>query len=436
MNVAGRRRQGATAVLASMLAVALVAAAILGVIGYRGIRRYTAGKDVTRTFQVLPATPTGLWIMRAPDGTLGGLYVVVARPNQDGGHVVSIPTYASPAEATAPDSFADVYARDGEEALVLTVESALRLSFDTVLVSSPGDVASRLEALVPLTVDLPNDVTSAADGGEVTLQQGEHDLTADELAAVLASPGRGTNASRAGNVAAVLDSLAATVSARVAATPPATSGTTPDSAATTPPAPPVTDMASLLARVLRGPLDSKVLGTATSSVAAAVTEGTAVEDAVGDASTETTLDPAAEPLTFEIVDIAAAILVFGSIAPANMSTPSPGLNYSLTAPLGAESRVMDAIALILYLGGNVTRVQLTNAPPRAETVVYIYAERDRDRLATSNPLFGKVEFGKAETPIEGIDVLVELGKGFLDLTPQRPDPQSVPGTSASTDPGE
>ncbi len=179
-----------------------------------------------------------------------------------------------------------------------------------------------------------------------------------------------------------------------------------------------------------------MLGTATSSVAAAVTEGTAVEDAVGDASTETTLDPAAEPLTFEIVDIAAALLVFGSIAPANMSTPSPGLNYSLTAPLGAESRVMDAIALILYLGGNVTRVQLTNAPPRAETVVYIYAERDRDRLATSNPLFGKVEFGKAETPIEGIDVLVELGKGFLDLTPQRPDPQSVPGTSASTDPGE
>ncbi len=434
MNLAGQRRQGATAVLASMLAVALVAAAILGVIGYRGIRRYTAGKDVTRTFQVLPATPTGLWIMKAPDGTLGGLYVVVARPNQDGGHIVSVPTYASPAEATAPDSFADVYARDGEEALVLTLESALRLTFDTVLVSSPGDVASRLEALVPLTVDLPNDVTSSADGGEVALQQGEHDLTADELAATLASPGRGTNASRAGNVAAVLDALAAAVSAKVAGTPPATPGTTAGSAATTPPAPPVADMASLLARVLRGPLDSKVLGTATSSVSAA-TEGTAVEDTVGDASTDTTLDPAAEQVTFEIVDIAAAILVFGSIAPANMSTPSPGLNYSLSAPLGAEARVMDAIALILYLGGNVTRVQLTNAPPRAETVVYIYAERDRDRLATSNPLFGKVEFGKADTPIEGIDVLVELGKGFLDLAPQRPDPQLVPGTSASTDPG-
>lgn len=395
------RGRGATAILASLMAVTLVATAILAVIGYRGIRRYTAGRDVSRVFQTLPATPTGLWIMKAADGTLGGIYVVVARSvTQEGGHIVAVPIFASPAEATSPDSFADVYARGGETELVTALESALRLSFDAVLVSSAADVADKVASVVPLTVDLPNDVTASVDGSDVTLQHGEHDLTADEVAAALASPGRGTNASRAGNVAAVLEVLAAKVGAGLV-----TPATTP-AGGTTAPVTGVTDTAELIRRVLAGPIDSKVLGTATAEAAD-----------TGE--------------SFEIVDIAAAILVFGSIAPANMSTPSAGLNYSLAAPLGHEARVMDAIALILYLGGNVTRVQLTNASAKEETVVYIYAERDKDRLATSNPLFGKVEFGRADTPIEGIDVVVELGKGFLDHAPQRPSPATA-GTTAGT----
>ncbi len=420
-----RAGQGRATTFVGLVVVAtLLAAASLGLIGYRAIRRYTAGKNVTRTFQRLPVTPTGLWATVAADGSLGGLYAVVDRSDGPGGSLVSIPIFASSADATSPAPLAATYSSDGQEGLVAAVESAVRVSFDVVQFSSTGQVAQLMAPLAPLAVTLPNDVPSANASSAPALTSGQHDLSAEEIAAVLTSPGRGTDESRAGNVAAVLTALSAKLSAEPATAPPGAASTrattTPGTGTTVMAAP--TTVADLLGRMAGGPVASKVLGTITSTGSAT-------------ASPSSVADSVPATVQFPAIDLLASILVFASIAPANMSAPATGLVYRLEAPPGSEQRIMDAIALILYLGGNVTQVQVTDGPRRAETVVTVYQPRDRDKLATSSPLFGKVAFGPVGTPIEGIDAVISLGDEYLHMPSQRPASLEPQGTTASTQGG-
>lgn len=367
MSLVSARQRRATLALAALTSAVLVAAAVLGVVGVRAAKNFRGARTVNVTALSLPATPTALWVATDADNELANLMVIVDRPNSVGGSIVGVPIFANGATSAAPASFVEIFRRDGRDALVQAVGSVLRLDFDAVEFSTIDQLGTALQVFGEVPVRLVSPVVVAGD----TLEPGSLRLTGDQLAAVLGDPSDGTDAGRAGNVAAVLTGIGESAGGGFG------SGT----AAT------AQSFDEIWTRALAGPVAAKLLGTQ-----------------VGDAPV-----PAVDPLS--------AILVFGSIAPANMFDSGTGLVYRIEAPTGSEARVRDAIALILFSGGSVTQVQLSPDPPSAESVVTIYNDRDREKVEVSSEALGRVVYRQAAVEIEGVDVVVRLGTDFLSQPP-------------------
>ena len=107
-----------------------------------------------------------------------------------------------------------------------------------------------------------------------------------------------------------------------------------------------------------------------------------------------------------------AIFVLASVAPASMSAPTIGLMFRIEAPPGYEERVKFAVAAILVLGANVISVYLGGEVQEA-TRYYIDDPRLVEEAESNNALFGDTETLTPELPIEGIDVILQLGTDFL-----------------------
>ena len=78
-----------------------------------------------------------------------------------------------------------------------------------------------------------------------------------------------------------------------------------------------------------------------------------------------------EGLDVEALDRPDTILVFASIAPAQMTRPASGLTFRLEAPPGYDQQVRKTIGVLLSFGGNVVSVDL-NAEPTPDTTFLIY----------------------------------------------------------------
>ena len=79
---------------------------------------------------------------------------------------------------------------------------------------------------------------------------------------------------------------------------------------------------------------------------------------------------------------------------------------------GYEERVKFAVAAILVLGANVISVYLGGEVHEA-TRYYIDDPRLVEEAESNNALFGDTETLTPELPIEGIDVILQLGTDFL-----------------------
>ena len=136
-----------------------------------------------------------------------------------------------------------------------------------------------------------------------------------------------------------------------------------------------------------------------------------------------------EGLDVEELDRSDTILVFASIAPAQMTRPAGGLSYRLEAPPGYDQQVRKTIGILLSFGGNVVSVDL-NAEPTAETTYLIYDKALSTAEPTENALFGTIKIDTPDVRLGGVDETIALGTTYLDgVDLSAPDATSSTSTS-------
>jgi hypothetical protein len=134
-------------------------------------------------------------------------------------------------------------------------------------------------------------------------------------------------------------------------------------------------------------------------------------------------------LDVEGLDRADTIMVFASIAPAQMTRPASGESYRVEAPSGYDAAVRKTIDVLLSLGGNVVSVDL-NAEPHDDTTFIIYDAAVAAEEPTENSIFGSIKIDTPKIRLGGVDETISLGTNYLkqvDLS--APDATSTTSTS-------
>jgi hypothetical protein len=386
-----RRRRTALMLSANLLAV--VALAGLGYSGVRALQRYQGATKVSVESIKLPITPVGM--LATVDGrdhlTSVAVFVLTAG-TQLGGSIVSVPV-SSDSTAGGGDEripLTEVYSHDGPEALTLAVESVLSITIDVSTVATDADAAALLTPVAPVRATLPADVLATEAGEPTTLfEAGAVSLSAAQAVEVLtATVADQTDADRRGNHEAIWTGVAAGVGTGKGA---------PDQTL------PINSLGVLLDRLFAGPVEARGLPT--------------VPLAAGE-------NPDGKDV--DILVRADAIFILASVAPASMSAPAPGLVFRIEAPPGYEDRVKFAVQVILYLGANVQSVYLGGDVHEA-TRYFIDDPRLVEEAESNNALFGKTETLTPVLPIEGIDVILQLGTDFLTA-----EGDQLPSTTTTT----
>ncbi len=388
-----RRRRTAIMLVANLLAILA-----LGGIGYAGVRalkRYEGATKVGVDSIKLPVTPVGMFATVDADNQLTSVAVfVLTAGSQVGGSIVTVPVSSD--SNPLPNGvdripLTQAYADGGAEALVLAVESVLSVTIDVSAVAPPAEAEALLAPVSPLSATLPTDVQKTATGGDtdVVFPAGTTKLSAAQAVEVLtATADTQVSADRRGNIDAVWAGVAAAVG---------------DGRTTADVAVPIVSLADLMSHLFAARVESRGL-PADPVTAADNPDGKDVETLV----------------RYE------AVFVLAAIAPASMSAPSTGLVFRIEAPPGYEDRVKFAVRAILFLGGNVVSVYL-GAEVHEATRYYIDDPRLVDEAESNNALFGITETLTPKIPIEGIDVILQLGTDFLNGAGDE-----LPSTTTST----
>jgi hypothetical protein len=382
-----------------MLTANLLAVVALGGIGYAGVRalkRYEGATKVSVESIKLPVTPVGMLATVDTENRLTSIavFVLAAGTEKVGGSIVTVPV-SSDSTAGGGDvriPLTQVYDEGGVEELILAVESVLSLTIDFGSVATPAEAEALLAPVSPMAATLPTDVLDTATGGDtdVAISAGAHNLTAAQAVEVLtATADSQRNVDRRGNIDATWAAVAATVGAGRTTPPGATA--------------PITSLSDLLNRLYAAPVVSR--GLPADPIAAA--------DNPDEKDVETLV-------RYE------AIFVLASVAPASMSAPSTGLVFRIEAPPGYEDRVKFAVRAILFLGANVVSVYL-GSDVHQETRYYIDDPRLVEEAENNNALFGETVTLTPQVPIEGIDVILQLGTDFLNGVGDE-----LPSTTTST----
>ena len=403
-SLPSRRRRHTLMALAAGLVTAVVAPTLVYV-GAKAISNSKAGINALADVvpeQAFPETPTAMLATVSDTNELTSLAVLVLAPDSDvtaggydqrGGSIVSVPINADTEFGDQVQSLHDAYAQGGEDALRVGLESAINLGIDFAAVMKRDEFASFFSGLPSMTIDLATDVLGPDDA--VLYPKGSTELTIDQVAEIITtkSPTQRERVRRTN-----IDALWAGIATAVGK---GRQGQTLSAAA------PAT-FAEAATRLMAGPIASRGL------VARA-------------------LDISRNPggLDVEALDRPDTVLVFASIAPAEMARPGNGLSFRIEAPPGYDGQVRKTIAILLASGGNVVSVDLS-ATAEAKTTLLIY---DTDLAAaepTDNTVFGRVTVKTPDVRLAGIDETISLGTDYLkqvDLT--APD-----ATSTSVEPTE
>ena len=385
-SLSGRRRRNTFLALGAGVLAAILAPTLLYV-GAKAITNSKAGKNALADAvpeQTFPATPTAMLATVDAANDLTSVTVFVLAPNTDttpggydqrGGSIVSVPINVDSGSGDHLLSLHDAFALGGEEGLRTDLESAINLTLEFSRVMTADEFTAFLTGLPALQVTLPRDVLGA-DGVSIS-SKGAAVLTAAQASQVInaKSPGE-SDRLRQPNIDALWSGIGAAVGAgREGQTLSATAPTTFDEMAT---------------RLMAGPVASRSL-------------------------VARPLDAERNPEGLDIdgLDRTDTILVFSSIAPAQMTRPAGGLSYRLEAPSGYDQQVRKTIGVLLSFGNNVVSVDL-NAEPREETTYRIYDPAVAAAEPTENALFGTIKIETPGVALGGVDVTIALGTTYLD----------------------
>ncbi len=386
-----RRRRTALMLAANLLAV--VALAGFGYVGVRALQRYEGATKVGVTSIKLPVTPVGMLATVDADDELTSIAVFVLKAGEQlGGSIVTVPVSSDSTAGAGDDRIplTQVYREGGAEALSLAVESVLSITLDVATVAAAVEAESLLQPVSPVPAVLPTDVLGEADGDTIVLfDAGDNSLSAAQTVQVLtATADEQRDADRRGNIEGVWSGVAASIGE---------GRTTPDVSA------PVTTLAELLDRLFAAPVEARGLPA-------------------------DPLPAAQNPDRKDVQNLvrSEAVFVLASVAPASMTAPYPGLVFRIEAPLGYEDRVKFAVEAVLFLGANVVSVYLGGEEHEA-TRYLIDDPRLIEEAESNNALFGLTETEAPDVPIEGIDVILQLGTDFLTG-----EGNTLPSTTTST----
>jgi len=393
--LAGVRRKR-TAIMLTANLIALVSIVGLGIVGVKALERYRGATILSVHSIKMPVTPIAMLATVDDANQLTSITTFVLKAGtQLGGSVIALPVSTDSTGGIGDERIpmTEVYASGGAEALVQAVESSLLISFDVTLVADAAQTETLLQSVGPLTAQLPDDVQGTSSGRTVTLfKKGETPLTAKEAAALLtASATDVRDSARRGGIDALWTAVVAAVG----------EGRTQAAADA-----PISTLPEFLTRMFAGPIEFRGMQVATIPA----------DD-----------NPAGKDV--ESLDRADAIMVYGSIAPAKVSSPSAGLTFRIEAPPGSEVKVRAAIKAVLYLGGNVQSVDF-NGAAHDTTRLLIDDPRLDEQATSANALFGNVEILRPDEAIEGIDVILQLGNEYLNAPED-----TLPATTTTTETG-
>jgi hypothetical protein len=381
----GRRRRNTIVALVAGL-VAAVLAPTLVYVGAKAISNSKAGKNAlanVKPEQTFPQTPTAMLATVSAANDLTSVTVFVLAPDSDvsaagydqrGGSVVSVPINIDTGSGGQLLSLHDAYALGGEAELRVDLEAAINLTIDYSSVMTGDQFAAFLTGLPTVQATLPRDVLGIDDS--VLFPKGSNALTPTQLAQIMIarSPTEREHL-RQQNLGAVWAAVASTVgNGRQDQT---LSATTP------------TNFNEVTARLLAGKLASRGLLAR---------------------PLDAQLNP--EGLDIELLDRPDAIMVFASIAPAQMSRPGSGFSYRLEAPPGYDQQVRKTIATLLASAGNVVSVDL-NSAQKAETTLRIYDAGLAAVEPTDSAVFGTIKIETPDVRLGGIDITLVLGTDYL-----------------------
>ncbi|MDO8390037.1 MAG: hypothetical protein Q7V57_06080 [Actinomycetota bacterium] len=383
------RRKRTTVMLAAGLAV-LVAVAGLAYVGVKALRRYEGATKVGSDSIRIPSTPVGMLATVNAENRLTSITVMVLPPNSGlGGSILSLPVSVDSTLSVGPDRtpLSEIYAASGIDELALAVESTLSVTLDVYQVADPAAAEALLAPLAAIPATLPSAVGEEIPAGAVTLTPAQAVQVINHV--VEGQPDR----DRRGNVEAVWAGVATAIGSGILLVAPADATSTTSSTASTVAVTPITiaSFPELLQRLYSGPVGARALSAS---------------------PLDASLNPTGKDA--EAIERAEAVMVLASIAPRSMSQPAPGLNYRIEAPPGYEQQVVGAVAIILLSGGNVQSVYL-NGEVREETVMLVGDSR-LNTAADADGMFGAV-VDEPKIPIEGIDVILQLGTTWLAAPP-------------------
>jgi hypothetical protein len=397
-----RRRNTLVALVATIVVVVLSLG--LTAVGAATLRDSRAGRHATADTLPelgLPVTPTALVGVVDETNVVTSVVALVLAPNGVGGSIVVLPASGDSSLGLGDDRFplAETYTVRGPEAFALDAEALAGISFDVIEMVDTARLADIVEPLGGLTVDLPADVVDD-DSEEPVFPAGPATLSSDAAASVLTARVTGSPDSLLDPLRfAVWTAVAERVGAGIGSALPVS----PDVSVPTPP-----DLDTFLDRLYAGPVAAR---------------GVLSAPPVADAN----------PRGVDVVvpDRAELLLVFGQIAPARVAAPNPSLTFRIETSftdedleaVGVNSAdvAYDAIKRLLFVQANVVSVVTRSAEAPEITQAFV-ADRSRvDVVDESYPLvFGEMEVHAATERIAGVDVVVVLGRSYLDKYGEEP----------------
>ena len=387
-------RRKRTSLILAMNVLALIAVGAIGLVGATALRHYEGAKKLEQPETVpLPVTSVGMLAITDDTGRLAGVSLVVSLPGDlAGGYLLPLPTSVDSTLGTGDERIAltAVFAQGGAEALSLAVEGAVSVTLNFSQVVTPAEAEALFAPVVPVQAQLQRDVRDTVDGAAVVLfPAGAAELTAAQVVQVLTAEVTGEpESARRDNINAVWAAIATAVG----------TGRTEWIVGS-----PVATVSDLLNRVLAGPVVTQSFPTVPIPVE---------------------LNPAG--LDVEQIDRAEAVMWLAAVAPGSMSAPGLGLTYRVEVPPGYVEQVKAAINALLFLGANVKSVDFSG-PELTVSLALVSSEDQLEVVTTDNAQFGAIEVAVNPQPIEGIDVVLQLGSEYLNGAPV-----SSPSTTTTT----
>lgn len=413
----GRRRR--RTVFGAVAAFVLLSVAVgLAVVGGFAVVNSTAGQVVAediRPVAQFPNTDDAALAVVDDNNQLTSLIIATLSPDGTGGSIVTVPV-----NADASVGFGDVRRPLNTEidpanpaAFFEAVEATLAISLQFGEIVAADRLAALIEPVVPISVNLPEDVIDSslpgtgrvAGIGERTLNPA---LTVRALRALDAS---GSSYDHHETDVEIWSALAANSPLNGAVTPPRDEFDRPVAA---------TSIDEVFTRLWQGPVQVRDL---------ALQPGTS-----------------SGSLDVVILDRVDSLLVFAQISPARVLTPSPGLVFRIELPYSDDQinaaddvfATRDDIARkmvgeLLFESTNIVSVDTQSASSKAVVPTRVEVADDRflpnmEQLVPG--IFGESELVVATDLVAGVDVVVVLGTGYIDL--KREQGVVVPPPTTST----